>query len=63
MTGKTIRVMVVDDSAVIRQIISDLINETPGMTVAGTAEDGQKRSIASTRSIPTSSRSTCKCPT
>ena len=42
MVGKTIRVLVVDDSAVIRQIISDLINETPGMTVAGTAADGQK---------------------
>jgi two-component system chemotaxis response regulator CheB len=42
MAGKTIRVLVVDDSAVIRQIISDLINETPGMTVAGTAADGQK---------------------
>ena len=42
MAGKTIRVLVVDDSAVIRQIISDLINETPGMTVAGTAADGKK---------------------
>jgi two-component system chemotaxis response regulator CheB len=42
MVGKTIRVLVVDDSAVIRQIISDLVNETPGMTVAGTASDGQK---------------------
>ena len=42
MSGKTIRVLVVDDSAVIRQIISDLINETLGMTVAGTAANGQK---------------------
>jgi two-component system, chemotaxis family, protein-glutamate methylesterase/glutaminase len=42
MLGKTIRVLVVDDSAVIRQIISDLVNETPGMTVAATASDGQK---------------------
>jgi two-component system, chemotaxis family, protein-glutamate methylesterase/glutaminase len=42
MVGKTIRVLVVDDSAVIRQIISDLIEETPGMTVAGTAADGRK---------------------
>jgi two-component system, chemotaxis family, protein-glutamate methylesterase/glutaminase len=42
MAGKTIRVLVVDDSAVIRQIISDLINETPGMTVAATASDGRK---------------------
>jgi two-component system chemotaxis response regulator CheB len=42
MIGKTIRVLVVDDSAVIRQIISDIVNETPGMTVAGTAADGRK---------------------
>lgn len=42
MAGKTIRVLVVDDSAVIRQILSDIINETPGMTVAGTASDGRK---------------------
>jgi two-component system chemotaxis response regulator CheB len=42
MAGKTIRVLVVDDSAVIRQIISDLINDTPGMTIAGTAADGRK---------------------
>jgi two-component system chemotaxis response regulator CheB len=42
MIGKTIRVLVVDDSAVIRQIISDLVSETPGMTVAGTASDGIK---------------------
>lgn len=41
MLGKTIRVLVVDDSAVIRQIISDLVNETPGMTVCGTAANGK----------------------
>jgi two-component system chemotaxis response regulator CheB len=41
MIGKMIRVLVVDDSAVIRQIVSDLINETPGMTVCGTAANGQ----------------------
>lgn len=35
-----IRVLVVDDSAVIRQIICDCLEATPGMAVAGTAEDG-----------------------
>ena len=37
---KTIRVMVVDDSALIREIICDLLTETPGIEVAGTAFDG-----------------------
>ncbi len=39
---RTIRVMVVDDSAVIRQIITDQIRQTPGMEVAGKANDGRK---------------------
>ena len=37
-----IRVLVVDDSAVIRSLIADSIAATPGMKVVGTAEDGQK---------------------
>ncbi len=37
---RKIRVLVVDDSAVIRRIISDLINEAPDMEVVGTAGDG-----------------------
>jgi two-component system chemotaxis response regulator CheB len=37
-----IRVMVVDDSLVIRKIISDFINETHGMEVVATASDGLK---------------------
>jgi two-component system chemotaxis response regulator CheB len=36
-----IRVLVVDDSAVIRALISDAIAKTPGMEVVGTAVDGQ----------------------
>jgi len=37
-----IRVLVVDDSAVIRRIISDLIGEAADMEVVGTASDGLK---------------------
>ncbi len=41
MTATEIRVLVVDDSAVIRSIISDSIGHTAGMTVVGTAGDGE----------------------
>ena len=36
-----IRVLVVDDSAVIRRIISDVLNEDPEIEVVGTAVDGR----------------------
>lgn len=42
MAAEEIRVLVVDDSAVIRSLISDNIAATPGMKVVGTAEDGLK---------------------
>lgn len=41
-SNKPIRVLVVDDSALIREIISDIINECDGLELAGTAEDGQQ---------------------
>ena len=44
MASRKIRVMIVDDSAVIRQVISDYINESPDMEVAATATDGQHAS-------------------
>ncbi len=37
---KAIRVLVVDDSAFMRKVISDLINQAPGLEVAGIARDG-----------------------
>ncbi len=40
MASKTIRVLVVDDSAVFRQIISDIINAEEDMKVVATAADG-----------------------
>ena len=42
MAGKNIQAMVVDDSAVMREIICDFVNETSGMEVIGTANDGLK---------------------
>jgi two-component system chemotaxis response regulator CheB len=38
---KPIRVLVVDDSAFMRKVISDIINNDPNMTVIGTARDGR----------------------
>ena len=40
MASEEIRVLVVDDSAVLRSIIADSIAATPGMKVVGTAGDG-----------------------
>jgi two-component system chemotaxis response regulator CheB len=42
MAATEIRVLVVDDSAVIRTLICDNIASSPGMTVVGTASDGRK---------------------
>jgi two-component system chemotaxis response regulator CheB len=41
MTSNNIRVLVVDDSAVVRSIIADSIAATPGMEVVGLAGDGR----------------------
>lgn len=37
---KKVRVLVVDDSALVRRILSDLLNQDPGIEVVGTASDG-----------------------
>ena len=42
MSPKAVRVLVVDDSALIRAILCDHIEKAPGMTVVGTAADGQQ---------------------
>lgn len=42
MSGRVIRVLVVDDSALMREMISDFIRETPGMELAGAARDGEE---------------------
>jgi two-component system chemotaxis response regulator CheB len=40
MTSRKIRVLIVDDSMVIRQILHDIISDTPDMEVVGMACDG-----------------------
>lgn len=40
MSNKLIRVLVIDDSALIREMVSDAINQTDAMEVVGTASDG-----------------------
>ena len=42
MAAQDIRVLVVDDSAVVRSIIADSIADAPGMTVVGKAGDGRQ---------------------
>ena len=42
MSGSDIKVFVVDDSALARKVMSDIINKTPGMRVIGTAENGKQ---------------------
>lgn len=42
MAERPIRVLVVDDSAVMRQMIGDIVHETPGLELADTAADGEK---------------------
>jgi len=42
MPMEDIRVLIVDDSAVIRTMLSDQIAATPGMTVVGTARNGRE---------------------
>ena len=37
---KTIKVLVVDDSALMRKMVGDIISTTPGLELAGTANDG-----------------------
>ena len=42
MASEEIRVLVVDDSAVVRSVIADSIADTPGMEVVGKAGDGRE---------------------
>lgn len=39
-SDKKIRVLVVDDSALMRKMVGDIISTTPGLELAGTASDG-----------------------
>ncbi len=61
---RPVRVLIVDDSAVIRQLLTMLLSEDPEIEVVGTARRSVDRArAASRRSIRTSSRSTSRCRT
>ena len=62
-TMKKIRVLVVDDSAVIRAIIADSIAKQPDMEVAGIAHDGQQAVYWPSGCGPTLSHSMSRCRT
>jgi len=40
--GKVVRVLVVDDSAIMRKLITDILKEDPTIEVVGTAKDGKE---------------------
>lgn len=42
MSGRVTRVLIVDDSALIREVISDIIRESGDLELAGTARDGDE---------------------
>jgi len=39
--NKTVRVLIVDDSAVVRQLLEELLRGVPGVEVIGTAPNGE----------------------
>src|ERR1700756_1929819 len=39
MTGRKIRVLIVDDSAIVRRALSEIVGSHPDLEVAGTASD------------------------
>lgn len=49
---KNIRVLVVDDSAVMRELICDLLADVPGLTVVGTAIDGADALVQAATLLP-----------
>jgi two-component system chemotaxis response regulator CheB len=50
--GKLVRVLVVDDSALMRRLLSDLINGSPELEVVGTARDGREAVLEAARLRP-----------
>src|SRR6476619_2697814 len=41
-TGDTVRVLVVDDSAYVRKVVTQMLGRSPYIEVVGTARDGQE---------------------
>ena len=56
-----IRVMVVDDSVVVRKIVTDVLSADPDIEVVGTAVNGKIAVGSSSSSSPIWSRWTSRC--
>jgi two-component system, chemotaxis family, protein-glutamate methylesterase/glutaminase len=52
MSSRNVRVLVVDDSPLVREIISDVIKDSPGIELAGTACDGRQALVQLERLKP-----------
>ena len=61
--ARVLRVLVVDDSAYVRKVVSQLLSRSPFLEVVGTARDGRRRSNASSSSNRTSLRAISSCRT
>ena len=42
MTSRALRILVVDDSAYVRKVVSQILSRSPSLEVVGTARDGQE---------------------
>ena len=58
---KRARVLIVDDSAVVRQVLSDILSSDPDLESWPAAQDPLWLPSASAMRCPTSSRSTSRC--
>ncbi len=58
---KKIRVLIVDDSAVVRQTLEDILSSDPGIEVIGTAVDPYVAAERMKKKCRMSSRSISKC--
>ena len=60
-SAKPIRVMIVDDSAVVRGLVSRWIDEEPGLEVVSHHANGKSPVTTWLAALPTSSCSTSRC--
>jgi two-component system chemotaxis response regulator CheB len=60
-TTNKIKVAIVDDSALIRSVMTEIVNSQPDMEVVGVAPDPLVARDLIKRTTPTCSRSTSRC--
>ena len=59
--GRRTRILIVDDSAVMRSLLRSVVNSDAGLEVAGTAADGASALKLSPSTAPTWSCSMSRC--